>query len=115
MVPLSDLADMLDIPARLRLPVVLVVGMRLGCINHALLSALALRDRGLPLAGWVANQIDPEMQHIDASLRTLEQRLGAPPIARLHWGGMAVFDAPALAAMGFTVCGTGPGGEGCAL
>ncbi|HVO90928.1 MAG TPA: dethiobiotin synthase [Casimicrobiaceae bacterium] len=105
MVPLDDHADMLDIPARLELPVVLVVGMRLGCINHAMLSGLALRNRGLRFAGWVANHVDPEMQQTEASLCTLEQRLRAPLLARIGWGSIADFDAEALAAMGFPSSG----------
>jgi len=55
LVPLDATLDMLDIAGALRLPVLLVVGMRLGCLNHALLTALALQRRGLALAGWVAN------------------------------------------------------------
>ena len=58
LVPLDERRDMLDIACVLGLPVLLVVGMRLGCLNHALLSALAIRARGLILAGWVANRLD---------------------------------------------------------
>jgi dethiobiotin synthetase len=85
LVPLSRHADMLDIPARLGLPVLLVVGVRLGCINHALLSALALSARGLRLAGWVANRIDPAMEGGDACVAALAQRLPAPLIADIGW------------------------------
>ena len=90
--PLSQRADMLDIAARLRLPVLLVVGVRLGCLNHALLTALAIRARGLALAGWVANRIDPAMAEADANVATLVRRLPAPLIADLPWhasGGQA--------------------------
>jgi len=86
LVPLNARDDMLDIPARLQLPVVLVVGVRLGCINHALLSALAIAARGLVLAGWVANRIDPAMQEADASIATLKRCIAAPLLARLEWG-----------------------------
>src|SRR5476649_1310153 len=58
-VPLTDVHDTADLAFALNLPVVLVVGMRLGCISHALLSAEAIAARGLHLVGWVANQIDP--------------------------------------------------------
>jgi dethiobiotin synthetase len=84
--PLTDREDMLDIASRLALPVVLVVGVRLGCINHALLSALAIGARGLRLAGWVANRIDPAMAEAQASIATLERRLCAPLLAELPWG-----------------------------
>ncbi|MEC5215523.1 dethiobiotin synthetase [Actimicrobium sp. GrIS 1.19] len=77
-VPLSHSADTADLARRLDLPVVLVVGVRLGCINHALLTAEAIRARGLTLAGWVANRIDPGMAHADANIAALSQRLRAP-------------------------------------
>jgi dethiobiotin synthetase len=70
--------DSADLAVDLALPVVLVVGMRLGCINHALLSAEAIRARGLKLVAWVANQVDPNMGHADANFATLSQRLQAP-------------------------------------
>ena len=85
LVPLSAKSDMLDIAAALRLPVVLVVGVRLGCINHALLSALAIRARGLTLSAWVANRIDPNMAEADANVATLERALAAPLLADLSW------------------------------
>jgi dethiobiotin synthetase len=86
MAPLSDHEDMLDIALRLGLPVVLVVGIRLGCISHALLSALAITTRGLRLEGWVANRIDPTMAEAQASVDTLARRLPAPLLADLAWG-----------------------------
>jgi len=85
LVPLSARTDMLDIPARLGLPVLLVVGVRLGCLNHALLSALAVNARGLGLVGWVANRIDPAMQEGDANVVALAERLAAPPLADIPW------------------------------
>ena len=85
LVPLCGCADMLDVPARLGIPVVLVVGMRLGCINHALLSALAINARGLRLAGWVANRIDPAMRDIDANVAALALRLPAPLAVDIAW------------------------------
>lgn len=77
-VPLGDGFDTADLARRLGLPVMLVVGLRLGCINHALLAAEAIRARGLVLAGWVANQIDPAMRHVDENIAALEGRLDAP-------------------------------------
>ncbi len=77
-VPLGKHADTADLARRLSLPVVLVVGMRLGCLNHALLTAEAISSRGLRLAGWVANRIDPGMACFGANLESLQQRLDAP-------------------------------------
>lgn len=84
-VPLGLRTDMLDIPVRLGLPVLLVVGIRLGCLNHALLSALAIAGRGLRLAGWVANRIDPAMAEVDGNLGALRERLTAPLVADFRW------------------------------
>ncbi|MEK6593336.1 MAG: dethiobiotin synthase [Pseudomonadota bacterium] len=82
-VPLSAREDMADLAQCLGLPVLLVVGMRLGCINHALLTAQAIRARGLRLAGWLANHIDPALEQADANVAALAQRLHAPLIARI--------------------------------
>lgn len=78
LVPLNDKEDMADLAVVLGLPVILVVGMRLGCLNHALLTAAAIQSLGLELAGWVANCLDSRMAHLDENLLSLEQRLGAP-------------------------------------
>jgi dethiobiotin synthetase len=86
LVPLSERGDMLDIATTLGLPVLLVVGVRLGCLNHALLTALAIRARGVELAGWVANQIDPEMNRAAENIAELEARLPAPRLASIRWG-----------------------------
>ena len=67
-----------DLASTLNLPVILVVGMRLGCLNHALLTAQAVRSAGLTLAGWVANCIDPQMLALMENIATLEQRLDSP-------------------------------------
>lgn len=82
-VPLSDTVDGADLAAALGLPLVLVVGVRLGCLNHALLSAEAIRHRGLRLAGWVANRVDARMPEQDANIEFLARRLGAPCLADL--------------------------------
>ena len=76
--PLSATLMQADLVRALRLPVVLVVGLRLGCINHALLTAEAVRARGLPLAGWVANTVDAAMAHGADNLAALEAGLSAP-------------------------------------
>lgn len=77
-VPLGDEHDAADLAVALQLPVILVVGMRLGCISHALLTQQAIAARGLPLAGWVANRIDPAMARFDENLAALQARIKAP-------------------------------------
>jgi dethiobiotin synthetase len=94
LVPLTRRTDMLDIPRKLGIPVLLVVGIRLGCLNHALLSALAINTRGLVLSGWVANRIDPAMEESDANVAVLAERLPAPLVADLQWNAV---DVPACA------------------
>jgi dethiobiotin synthetase len=74
-VPLTDTQDTADLACALNLPVVLVVGMRLGCISHALLTAEAIAARGLHLAGWVANRVDPEMGFADENIAAIRSRL----------------------------------------
>jgi dethiobiotin synthetase len=80
-VPLSDEATGADLAQALALPVVLVVGLRLGCLNHALLTAEAIRSRGLALAGWVANRIDPVMEAQAENIAWLQRRLAVPLLA----------------------------------
>ncbi len=77
-VPLCEGWDTADLALDLGLPVVLVVGLRLGCINHALLSAEAIRARGLKLVGWVGNTVDAEMAHLTDNLAALDALLQAP-------------------------------------
>ena len=82
-VPLGADGDTADLAARLALPVVLVVGMRLGCLNHALLTAEAIAARGLELAGWIANHIDPDMEAADDNVRSIGRLFAAPLLARI--------------------------------
>lgn len=77
-VPLGEDRGFDDLAVELGLPILLVVGMRLGCINHALLTAEAIASRGLTLAGWVANRIDPDMSRFEENLAALRTRLRAP-------------------------------------
>lgn len=84
-VPLGPSADTAQLAARLAQPVVLVVGMRLGCLNHALLTAGAVRDCGLELAGWIANHVDPQMAAADDNVRALDERIGAPRLGRISF------------------------------
>jgi dethiobiotin synthetase len=95
MVPLGDDLDSVDLARMLNLPVVLVVGMRLGCLNHALLSARAIAASGLPFAGWIASHVDPRMAVPDENVAALKARLGAPLLARFPYA--AAPDAAALA------------------
>lgn len=77
-VPLDEGRDMAGLARDFGLPVILIVGMRLGCINHALLTIEAIHARGLRLAGWVANTLEPRMSRFEENLETLEQRISSP-------------------------------------
>ncbi|HJV83954.1 MAG TPA: dethiobiotin synthase [Noviherbaspirillum sp.] len=79
-VPLSDTTDTADLAQQLGLPVILVVGLRLGCLNHALLTAEAIAARGLKLAGWVGNVVDLEMRYGTDNFEALVARLPAPAL-----------------------------------
>lgn len=82
-VPLTPGFDTADLASRLGLPMVLVVGLRLGCLNHAALTAEAIAARGLALAGWVANLIDPQMAQLERNLDCLKNLLPAPCLGRI--------------------------------
>jgi len=84
-VPLTDTRDGADLAVALDLPVLLVVGLRLGCLSHALLAVEAIAARGLRLAGWIANRIDPAMSEQDANLALLGARLPAPCLGDLPY------------------------------
>ena len=79
-VPLSDRETVEDLAIALQLPIILVVGIRLGCINHALLTVQAIQDSGLPLAGWVANHCEPDTNNSDEIIESLRQRIDKPCI-----------------------------------
>jgi dethiobiotin synthetase len=95
-VPLNDSYDTADMAADLGLPVVLVVGMRLGCISQALLTAEAIAARGLSLMGWVANTVDPHMLYPQENTEAIAQRINAPLLARIP--RLEVADAAVAAA-----------------
>jgi len=82
-VPLGDELDTVDLARALALPVLLVVGMRLGCLNHALLTSQAIEASGLPLAGWIANHVDPAMRAQDENVAALRSRIRAPLLGRI--------------------------------
>ena len=78
LVPINEEQDLGDLAQALQIPIILVVGLRLGCINHALLSVAAIAQRGLTLAGWVANTIDADMPYLHENIDTLRARIPAP-------------------------------------
>lgn len=106
-VPLADRLDTVDLARALGLPVVLVVGLRLGCLNHALLTVQAIEAAGLPLAGWIANTLDPAMPVVDENVDALRARIEAPLLGRLEFVSppqahrlAAALDAQALLSSG---------------
>ncbi len=86
-VPLTDSLEAADIPRRLSLPVILVVGLRLGCINHARLSMQGILDDGCELLGWIGNAIDPAMERRQDNIETLRRLLPEPCLGVLGHGG----------------------------
>ena len=107
-VPLHPDGFLSDLPERLDLGVMLVVGLRLGCLNHARLTLEAITNGGrCPFIGWVGNQVDASFARLDANVATLERLLGAPPLAIIpplavptadaaakHLSGAHPFNAP---------------------
>jgi dethiobiotin synthetase len=84
-VPLADRAHIADLAARIGASVILVVGVRLGCISHALLTAEAIRRDGCKLRGWVANEIDHRFADGANAIDSISERIGKPPLARLRF------------------------------
>lgn len=84
-VPLNPSETLADLARILRLPVILVVGVRLGCINHALLTVEAIRNDGLTLAGWVANCVDADMPALQENIQSLAARIPAPCLGVAPW------------------------------
>lgn len=95
-VPLNESETLAELAGALQVPVVMVVGMRLGCINHALLTAEAIAADGLLLAGWVANRVDPDMSRPAENLATLRQLIEAPFLGKVPW--LQTPDAESVAA-----------------
>ena len=85
LVPLDGARSFADLPALLGMEILLVVGLRLGCLNHALLTADAVAQRSLKLAGWIGNAIDPGFARRDANIATLTARLPAPCLGIVPW------------------------------
>ena len=84
-VPLSSGLDTAQLAEALGLPLVLVVGIRLGCISHTLLTTEAIAARGLRLAGWVANRVDPQMTKADENVASLRERIAGPLLGELPY------------------------------
>ena len=95
-VPVSEEAGMPDLAAALGLPVILVIGIRLGCINHALLTAEAVRARGLELAGWVANRVDSAVEEEQAVIEAIARRIGSPMLGSIRHGQQTFSEAFSL-------------------
>jgi dethiobiotin synthetase len=87
MAPLNEDETWVDVLKQSKIPAILVVGMRLGCLNHALLTELALKANHIECAGWIANCIDPKMLALEENIKTLERKIKAPLLARIPHGG----------------------------
>lgn len=85
LVPLNDRETLADFAAQLDAEIILVVGMKLGCINHAMLSAELIRQSGMKFKGWVANHIDPDMSRPDENFAYLQKHIPAPCLARIPY------------------------------
>ncbi len=90
--PISETRTMADIAEKLALPVILVVGMRLGCLNHALLTCEAIRARGVRFAGWIANRLPASMALLDENIETLSRRFGKAPLGSVPAGADGASD-----------------------
>lgn len=93
--PISDEAGMQELALAINVPALLVVGLRLGCLNHALLSARAIESSGLALCGWVANRLDPAFSHWEENVGTLMRRLSAPLRGIVRYQATLSIDAAA--------------------
>jgi dethiobiotin synthetase len=96
--PISSTESMADVARALEIPVLLVVGLKLGCLNHARLTHAAILDSGCGFAGWAGSQVDPDFAALEDNCATLEQLLAAPPIAILPYRPDRSGDAQLLAA-----------------
>jgi dethiobiotin synthetase len=96
-VPLNEQENLSDLAVALALPVILVVGLRLGCINHALLTAESIRASGLELAGWIANSVTPGMEAPEGNIQAIDERIGAPLLGHIPYQGKPRVEAFAAA------------------
>lgn len=100
--PLNERLMQSDLVRALDLPVVLVVGLRLGCINHALMTLAALQADGMRIAGWIANAIDPELEFADEYFACIARRMPVPCLARLAWRSPAALAKIDLGPLGLS-------------
>src|SRR5688572_5663701 len=91
--PISAIETMGDLAEKMALPVILVVGLRLGCLNHALLTREAIRSQGVPFAGWIANKMRTEMPLVDANIDSLATRFGVGPLGTVPSGNLGADEA----------------------
>ena len=84
-VPLNEADTLADLAVLLNIPVILVVGIRLGCINHALLTAESIQAHGLKLSGWIANEIEPNFAMFYENISSIQQRITAPCLSVVRW------------------------------
>lgn len=87
MAPLNDTETFADLAEAFGFPIILVVGLKLGCLNHSFLSYENIKSRGLSFAGWIANHVDPNMLKQTENIETLTNRLGAPPLGIIPYNG----------------------------
>lgn len=100
-VPLNDQETTADLAKKFNFPVILVIGLRLGCLNHALLTYQAILDANLVLAGWIANQVDPHMEALTENVETLKTFLKAPCLGVIPFQEKLVFRKEHFALEGF--------------
>jgi len=86
LVPLNDKESMADVVCALNIPVILVVGIKLGCLNHAILTSRSIIQSGVPFLGWIANCLDPKMLAMNENIETLKQWIAAPLLGRVPYG-----------------------------
>jgi dethiobiotin synthetase len=96
LVPLDESRTLADLASAWQLKVILVVGMRLGCLNHAQLTAESVQHRGLTLLGWVANALDPDFERLEENIAGLRTRLSAPCLGVLEYAPLANSQSVAL-------------------
>ena len=87
LLPLNDHETFADVISALHIDIILVVSMKLGCLNHALLTETAIKSRGGKLAGWIANCVDPQMKYLNENIETLKEMLRAPMLGVAEFGG----------------------------
>ncbi len=94
LVPMNENQTVADLVEAMGLPVILIVRMRLGCMNHALLTAENIKNRDIPLLGWVANVMDPNMSHLDENIESIAQQIHAPLLDTIEFINNSDADKP---------------------